>query len=161
MNISVPDDLKARIDKVREDVNWSSIACRAFEQKLGEIASRKERKTMVDVIQRLRASKQRYENEFFREGARIGAKWAKEQAEVRELRNLDRFYQSHRKESFNADILAAAIRPESERGIGARDHFWRAVGADTAIVREYENGDWLSGFAEGVLNVWDDVKDKI
>ena len=52
--ISVPLELKKRMDKVKEDVNWSALACRAFEQKLAEVASKKENKTMNDVITRLR-----------------------------------------------------------------------------------------------------------
>ena len=34
MNISIPDDLKARMDALGESVNWSKIAARAFQDKL-------------------------------------------------------------------------------------------------------------------------------
>jgi hypothetical protein len=55
--ISISADLKRRIDKAGEDVNWSAIAARAFESKLADIAAKKEKKNMDDVIQRLRASR--------------------------------------------------------------------------------------------------------
>ncbi|MHC4179286.1 MAG: hypothetical protein ACYSWU_17370 [Planctomycetota bacterium] len=38
-SISVPPDLKRRMDKVKEPVNWSAVACQAFEQKLAEISA--------------------------------------------------------------------------------------------------------------------------
>ncbi|HVS19834.1 MAG TPA: hypothetical protein VMT18_14610, partial [Planctomycetota bacterium] len=34
MNISIPDDLKARMDALGESVNWSRIAAQAFERRL-------------------------------------------------------------------------------------------------------------------------------
>ncbi len=36
--ISVPYKLKQRMGKVRENVNWSAIACLAFRKKLDKIA---------------------------------------------------------------------------------------------------------------------------
>jgi len=48
--ISVPADLKGRMNKVKEDVNWSALACQAFQGKLAEIAAKKERKTMIVPI---------------------------------------------------------------------------------------------------------------
>jgi hypothetical protein len=36
--ITVPADLKARMEAVGEPVNWSAIACQAFEQGLAKIA---------------------------------------------------------------------------------------------------------------------------
>ena len=39
-SVSVTPELKARMDKVKQKVNWSAIACRAFEAKLSELANR-------------------------------------------------------------------------------------------------------------------------
>jgi len=39
-NISIPADLKRRMDKVSEGVNWSALACRAFEDKVAEMETR-------------------------------------------------------------------------------------------------------------------------
>jgi hypothetical protein len=36
--ISVPADLKRRMGKVKEGVNWSAVACRAFEKRLDRLA---------------------------------------------------------------------------------------------------------------------------
>ena len=54
--ISVPRDLKARMDKVSASVNWSQVAAQAFEAKLLELESKKEVSGMDDVIARLRAA---------------------------------------------------------------------------------------------------------
>jgi len=35
--ISVPRELKGRMDKVKEGVNWSALACQAFQTKLAEL----------------------------------------------------------------------------------------------------------------------------
>jgi len=40
MNISVPDGLRKRMDKLKQDVNWSALACGAFESHLAEVAAR-------------------------------------------------------------------------------------------------------------------------
>src|SRR5262249_7379637 len=89
--ITVPPDLKDRMDKVQEDLNWSAIACKAFEEKLAEIASRKVSKTMSDVVQRLRTSKMRAEDEQYREGEKEGRHWAEHDAEADELTRLERY----------------------------------------------------------------------
>ncbi len=38
-NISLPRELKARMDQVKEPVNWSAVAGKAFEAKLLELES--------------------------------------------------------------------------------------------------------------------------
>src|SRR5262245_57540294 len=87
--ISVPLDLKKRMDAAGAGVNWSAVACRAFEVELAEIAARKKEKTMDDVIQRLRASKLRGASEAHKEGDAAGRKWARDHAEADELQNLE------------------------------------------------------------------------
>src|SRR5262249_28953989 len=95
MTVYIPDDLKARMDKTREEVNWSQLACAAFERQLCDIASRKARKDMDDVIERLRASKQSsgYGGRF-KVGFDVGQEWARETAEASELENLERLRES-------------------------------------------------------------------
>src|SRR6266511_2526827 len=88
--ISIPEDLKHRMDGVEEPVNWSGVAGRAFETELAEIAARKERKTREDVIQRLRASKQRATDAQYRDGEAAGRHWAEHNAEADELMRLAR-----------------------------------------------------------------------
>jgi hypothetical protein len=67
-SISIPSHLRSRMDAVDEQVNWSAIACQAFEQKLAEINKRKELRDISDVVIRLRASRRQFENEQYQAG---------------------------------------------------------------------------------------------
>lgn len=70
--ISLPDDLKARMDEVDQPVNWSAEAAKCFEKLLGEIAARKPKKDMSDIIARLKASKLEGEDESYKLGKKPG-----------------------------------------------------------------------------------------
>jgi hypothetical protein len=96
--ISLPRDLKRRMDAVKEEINWSAVACRAFEEKLGELAAKKEKKAMADIIQRLRAAKQRGADALYRQGYEDGRRWASERAEYDDLVRLEQFYAKRRAE---------------------------------------------------------------
>jgi predicted CopG family antitoxin len=171
--ISVPADLRKRMDKVKEPVNWSALACSAFEQKLGEIASKKEKKSMSDVIARLKASKQASDSVVYREGFEAGEDWAKQYAEAAELRRLDHFKKRIETEPVygwqwffseesddnsrfsTADLLANEITGDSMTAA----EFWEsAVGPDDARLADKE---FLRGFAEGAASIWDSVKNQI
>lgn len=91
--ISVPRDLKRQMDAVKEPVNWSAIACRAFEEKLTEIATKKEEKTMFDIIQRLRTTKP---DLIYQQGQADGRRWASEQAQYEDLLSLEQLYDKKR-----------------------------------------------------------------
>lgn len=91
--ISVPRDLKRQMDAVKQPVNWSALACRAFEEKLADIATKKEEKTMFDIIQRLRATKP---DLIYQQGHADGRRWASERAECEDLLRLERLYERKR-----------------------------------------------------------------
>ena len=133
--ISVPGDLKARMDRVKEPVNWSALACRAFEAKLAEIAARKENKTMIDVVERLRDSLRNQQGESFNEGYETGRKWAENTATAVQLDRLESFQKTMRAKSqseweswFWSEgtphrvwiiFLASALRNLLKNGLGA------------------------------------------
>ncbi len=100
MTIAVRADLKARIDGVKDDANWSAIACRAFEQELAKINSRKGADAVRDTIERLRASKQKADDESIKEGFAAGQRWAKDAAEAEELERLTDLRQSSEQDSW-------------------------------------------------------------
>src|SRR3954447_17485852 len=90
-SISVPPDLKARMDAVAEPVNWSAVACRAFESELAEIVKRKGVRDMKDVIQRLRASKRQSDDGLYHRRNDAGVERAKDKAEALHLERLVAF----------------------------------------------------------------------
>jgi hypothetical protein len=86
-NISVPRELKARMDRV-QGVNWSAVASEAFETKLLELVSKREVKGLDDMIARLRAAAELEANQDYQDGHQMGEKWAAEKATPRQLRRL-------------------------------------------------------------------------
>jgi len=178
MTVYIPDDLKTRMDKTREEVNWSQLACAVFERKLGDIASRKARKDMDDVIERLRASKQSsgYGGRF-KAGFDVGQDWARETAEASELENLERFRESAAQPTkydkswtgifdpntdHDYDSLPEAlfyhIRPTDDEDYSEAEAFWQRLAGD-----DWEDlpASWYRGFCEGALDIWRQVKDKL
>src|SRR5262245_50206342 len=88
MNITIPNDLKKQMDKVGSDVNWSAAAAEAFRAKLLEVTSQRRVENMQDVIERLKASKERRMNEQYQVGLGAGKRWAESIAEAHELERL-------------------------------------------------------------------------
>src|SRR5260370_41740506 len=88
VNISVPRELKARMDAAPAKANWSAVACRAFEDKLLELESTKEVTTMDEVIARLKAADEMEAKEQYQEGLEAGRGWEKEIASPRQVRRL-------------------------------------------------------------------------
>ena len=91
-SVSLPAGLKRRMDKVKEPVNWSALACRAFENELADIASKKEKKDMNDVVDRLRSSLRGNEEKAYKEGFAFGQWWASHRAEASFLQRLERLH---------------------------------------------------------------------
>lgn len=171
--ISISQDLRHRMEKVQEQVNWSALAARAFEEKLAEIASKKVRKTMDDVIQRLRVSKEQADDASFKEGEKIGRRWAENRATAEQLMRLERFrekqgydwdslFQENDGTSFwnPEEILAFRILFDSEEpdSQSAKEFWERALDERAGKV---ENPLFVKGFAEGALDLWREVKDKL
>ena len=163
MNISVPDDLKERMDAVREEVNWSALACRAFETKLGEVAASKQRKSMKDVVDRLRASKQASDTDLRKAGQEVGREWAKDSAEAIELEQLARVADHilHPTDPYmdgEARIVHRAIDPDEVSG--NYHDFWENILGERNDIR-VASRDFVCGFVEGAVEIWESVKDEL
>jgi hypothetical protein len=174
--ISVPADLKARMDKVEEPVNWSALACRAFESKLAEIAAKRETKSMSDVVERLRASMRSKESQAYKNGFKAGKSWAEQDAEVGELARLEEWKDSIEREPSLPDweTYCTVPDPRQRQGVGVtmtetitgetldrtgvRDWWEANMGYDSGKV---EDGTFVRGFVDGALDVWEAVKDEL
>jgi hypothetical protein len=180
--ITVPPDLKARMEAVEESVNWSAIACQAFEQKLAQITKRRGARDMKEVVARLRASKERVGNELYRRGIEVGKAWAMNHAEADELARLSEFYRECESSSWgwdgffalpesasaygNGERIAFAILGEDYDGVRtAAEEFWDRA---TEITRDRwrQEGElidrfFVQGFADGALQIWSQVEDEI
>jgi hypothetical protein len=169
--ISVPRHLKEQMEAVAEPVNWSALACRAFEAKLAEIAAKKERKGMDDIVTRLRASKRRVEDEHYQQGDAAGREWVKDLAEADELMCLerwkaafgwewDRFFTDDFSNAYSeAEQVAFAVWPEHDGDRRMADEFWEQVLGDDISATHHPQ--FVKGFVEGALALWDEVKDQL
>jgi hypothetical protein len=171
-NISVPRELKARMDAVAERVNWSATAAEAFEAKLLALASTREVKGMDEVIARLKAADDLDSKEEYQAGREAGETWAREDARPKELRALARLAEAEPRFGIEGQLgiyangmnrgiawgLCEDLYPHEE----CRDvtTFWESIlgdGGEDLI----ENHHFALGFCEGALDVWEKVKGKL
>lgn len=171
MNISLPDPLKAHMDTVASEVNWSQVATEAFEVKLGALAVERAKHDMQAVIDRLRASKRSQETQEFQDGHRAGVAWAKEKAPYKALKNLHDWWkvrvydvQGARQHpaTWREIVVAAlgedplALSPDGKRRADLRG-LDRAIGCgpdDLPVPPEERTPDWMAGFANGAFTVF-------
>lgn len=163
MMISIPDDFKRRLDKI-EGVNWSAIARAAFEAKLSEINLQQSGvASMEDVINRLRESAKKAESESYERGFEEGKSWAAKVAEVTELRRLEKIedypWELGGTSAYSdAEILFFQIQPDADGDRDESERFWEHAFGDDF---DTDDTDLLRGFAEGALQVWNEVKGKL
>lgn len=174
MTISVPAEIKRRMGRVKEEVNWSFLASQAFESKLAAIAATKEKKDMSDVIARLRESKRQSSSAAYKEGFECGQAWVEDYAESDQLDKLQCLFEERRSDSYTwedyfnsncgssaytvAERLAFVIEPQSDGDSSEAAFFWEGVAGDDAPL---DKDDWVRGFAEGALDIWGRVKDQL
>jgi hypothetical protein len=174
ITIYVSDHLKARMDAV-EGVNWSPLACRAFEAKLAEISSEKSDKSIVDVVNRLRGSANAFNDAAYMEGKQHGRQWAQDHATAEELDSLEKLTSKWTEDLWGRDldpgpdaeftdreVLFNQIRFNVNGARGDRDAariFWDDTEPQKG--RKHDGPRYLRGFADGALSLWRDVKDKL
>ncbi len=169
MTIYVPDELKTRMDG-EKGVSWSPIACRAFEAKLAESITKRGTRNMQDVVARLRNSRTQRQNDETVAGRAAGQDWAKQRAEAHELERLEKLvYPSEGWEVLlidtpnqafsTAEIVFFAIFPDANGDRRAAECFW----TDESGFEDYRSvtTDFVRGFGEGAIELWDSVKDQL
>src|SRR5262245_9872594 len=90
INVYVSDDLKARMDRVAEGVNWSSVAQGAFEKALALFPAM-EGSRMSAVVERLKASKAEQVDSVAAAGVAAGRTWAENAADYLTLRRVGEY----------------------------------------------------------------------
>lgn len=128
----------------------------------------------AEVVDRLRDSKKRGDDEMSQSGFTAGAEWAKSSAEAAELKRLERFHERIRRETkfdsdwwltddgesaySRAELLAFEILGSNDGDCDRHEaaSFWeQAIGPDNGNLHE---GAYLWGFAKGALDVWSKVE---
>lgn len=169
--VSISPELLGKLDE-HPDTNWSAVACQAFEIKLGELAAQKEQKTMTDVLARLKASKMKANAQEYNEGFELGKAWASDYAEFEELQRIA----INKSKSHGTSYWEDSFTETENESYTVAERFYAVVaGEDRPHCRDvhefYENngvtdeqksiGKFIHGFAEGALEVYEEVKDKI
>jgi hypothetical protein len=84
-------NLKVRMDEAGEALNWSALAQRAFREAIVTRAVQRNRTDVFKVVERLRASKERFETGERQDGIKCGRIWAKQHAAYDKLKKARRF----------------------------------------------------------------------
>jgi hypothetical protein len=90
INLYVPDDLKARMDRAGDGVNWSSVAQAAFARELASHRTLEEPK-MTAVLERLKASKAELVDSVAAAGFVAGKAWAETAADYLTLKRIGEY----------------------------------------------------------------------
>ncbi len=160
-SVSLPAELEQRIRACSEvnRVNWSNVAARAFERELEfHEAMSKGAKNMKATIERLKRGKADAESKDRAEGVEIGKKWATDSAEYDELvgvASIDSDWATA--ESTERDELQGELC--SKLDCNSYDFQVSVLGfvsGDAELTRGF-----LVGFYEGVMSVWNEVKDSL
>lgn len=160
MNISLPDELKARMDDDRRQMSWSAIARNAFELELK--STRETGGDMSAVIERLRASKQKMEEEQRPEWVERGRQWVMDYAEYEEARQVAELAAEVRKmrglpDAYNLmGLLYTAIyedEPARSDVAELAEQLFRSERIPSSVQ--------LCWFLGGVEEVWDEIANKI
>lgn len=147
MNISIPDELKARMETVAaDDSNWSRIAAAAFED---EVARKERLAGLTGVKARLAAEQDEDEARVKARGREAGVAWARDRARPIMLRRLQRAVERLDGENWpSGAYLAEAISGDTHSTLGD------ILGFDEPDEIEIEFG-WLDGFVEGAMEVFE------
>ncbi|QKC83964.1 hypothetical protein [Mesorhizobium sp. NZP2077] len=156
MSIYLPDELKERMD-TRPTDNWSGIAQRAFEMQIN--STLKGGSDMTAVIERLRASKEKIEEQQRPEWTKDGREWASERAQYDELARYGEIDVDQYDEP-NELLRAMCVAYYDELDID---------GMQIAEMCEMLTGsedkrptlNQLIWFVEGAQEVWEQVKDEV
>jgi hypothetical protein len=154
VTVYVPDELKGRMDAAGEAVNWSAVAQTAFSEAVAVHNLRKDPANMDELVERLRASKERVTERDRATGEESGKAWATRTAEIDELERINADYPN----IWTLDHLCQAIDPHEEMDQYAWTDFFEGFGFAGGV---QPPDDWAQGFASGAVDVYRSVADKL
>ncbi len=172
--ITVPADLKRRMEKVR-DVNWSAVAAAAFETQLAEVAKKKKGIDMESVRERLQKSKEESESALYTEAYNAGQEWAAKIGSYPEVARLlqlneqgDNDLSLEENLRFEGEWVSPFAKPSDwladtiadsvymrDPDVARPEHwkfFWEQVFGDDCE-ETVDNPDALRGFVDGAIDL--------
>jgi hypothetical protein len=158
VTLYVTDELKARMDEVRETVNWSAVAQGAFREAVAIHAVKRNPTDMNEVIERLRASKARVEERSRESGKECGKTWAQQAAEYDELKRIAGYAKIKQVPApVNLEAVQTLIDPEKEMTRYEWHDFWQKHGDGDGD----PNDAFAEGFVEGATEIYDEIADQL
>lgn len=142
MNISIDDDLYARVKALGRGINSSEVCARALKAAVRTNEKKQEAKVeLSNAIARLRAQRAETEDENKQHGYGAGWSWARDTASYQELRDFVSLLEEAR------GRYSPPPLPESA---------W-----DYAHDQEGEEAAWRRGWDEAVLEFWGEVSEAL
>lgn len=149
ISITVSDELKARIDKYKKELNISDIARKAIDKEIREkeLWGEESIKELGETIKRLRKEKQKLDSAWQKIGLKKGQEWVN-QATLGELRAYERDLPTLNRVNElwpNDDTLstyADEFQDHEDWTDSAAQEFWK-------------------GFAQGFMILWNKLKKEI
>lgn len=162
VTISVPDQLHEKMEKWRKSFNFSRI----FQKAIGEAIRKKEEfrkrlggdETMERIIERLRKEKEEESAIYYEEGREYGIEWAKAShyVSLKVAVEWDPHSGDAPDDEDIRDQLDLAITEDENRRFDTDEwHYHRWMTTDSAIK------NYLIGWHDGVVEFWNEVKDKL
>jgi predicted transcriptional regulator len=162
--ISIPDDLKAEMDTLGEQVNWSATAADAFRAEIQRVKIQKaktEGKKMNAAIERLKQSKEQYVKDAGDRGRSDGTVWAMNKAEYGQLKGLAAAWPEI--ETTDTDdpmgpacVLVSIINPDDYNST-AVNAFWNDLGKERNDV-DWNSSDYWDGFIEAAVEFFESAE---
>ena len=127
--------LKRRMKALGNEVNWSAVACAAFEARVNELTTETEVDSLDTVVERLKrfsTAETVRDSDAFESGVEAGKRWAMSAAAPGQLQRFENFRDEHDEQQWKAFLqdekgwraLAGCLNPdickEGGRGGGPR-----------------------------------------
>ncbi|MFI0846426.1 hypothetical protein [Mesorhizobium sp. IMUNJ 23232] len=158
MNIYVGDELKMRMDALPNQ-NWSAVAQEAFELQIA--TAPKENMNMDDVIERLRASKQKSEEQTKPYWKGQGREWAMKTAEADALENVGELEYSDADSADELLNMIVGAITDDEPDYNAIVEFCEEVLTGEHPRTKKPSKRIIMWWLEGAQEIWAEVQDKI
>jgi hypothetical protein len=174
LGLTLPPDLKAEMDAVPEQVNWSAVAAEAFRRKLTLLQTERRKEPMVEVIKRMQAAEVLDADELYQEGRQAGDEWTRMHGTAKMLRRLDKVLEQFDSIEHYVGVCANGMNEGSavciyrdltgKRNGKADDapDFWENVVGLGADWREKADDERFAvGFVEAAMELWEKIEQQL
>lgn len=179
VNISVPKDLKSRMEQIGDGVNWSAVATEAFRRKVLEMESKPTTDDTNALAARYDAAEEMEGQEQYQEGRRAGEQWVREgnaQTVLRAMRRLEKVDENPAEDveymlgvygngmNQGTAVGLAGMMGCTDEGEGRQSHwhkvkaFWAEILDNKDGAEQIEEYQFALGFVHGAMELWQKIQ---